>query len=118
MCRSSGSVLASSWRWWSYPHHKVGISDATSEEMGEGSHVIALLPEQEGLKELGGTMRLGDYTADIKNGTLAMKLLGRSMITERHRHRYEVDPRYLPDLERVGIVFQQQSERMEVLELP
>jgi CTP synthase len=49
-----------------FARHKVGISDATSEEMGEGSHVIALLPEQEGLKELGGTMRLGDYTADIK----------------------------------------------------
>jgi CTP synthase len=102
-----------------FARHKVGISDATSEEMGEGSHVIALLPEQEGLKELGGTMRLGDYTADIKNGTLAMKLFGQSMITERHRHRYEVNPRYIPDLERVGMVFSATNRnRMEVLELP
>ena len=54
--------------------------------------MIALLPEQEGLNELGGTMRLGDYTADIREGTLANRLYGQKQIVERHRHRYEVNP--------------------------
>jgi CTP synthase len=101
-----------------FARHKVGIADATSEEMGDGSHVIALLPEQEGLKELGGTMRLGNYTADIRDGTLAMKLFGQAVITERHRHRYEVNPRYIKDLEKAGLIFSATNKnRMECLEL-
>ena len=75
-----------------YARNKAGIADATSEEFGEGTHVIALLPEQEGVNELGGTMRLGDYTADIREGTLANRLYGQKQIVERHRHRYEVNP--------------------------
>ena len=101
-----------------FARHKVGIADATSEEMGDGSHVIALLPEQEGLKEMGGTMRLGNYTADIRDGTLAMKLFGQAVITERHRHRYEVNPRYIKDLEKAGLIFSATNKnRMECLEL-
>ena len=76
-----------------YARNKLGITDATSEEFGEGTHVIALLPEQEGLHELGGTMRLGNYTADLQDGTRAMNLYKEKQIVERHRHRYEVNPR-------------------------
>jgi CTP synthase len=102
-----------------YARNKAGISDATSEEMGEGTHVIALLPEQEGLTELGGTMRLGNYIADMRQGTLAMNLYGETPITERHRHRYEVNPRYIKDLEHAGLVFSATNRnRMECLELP
>jgi CTP synthase len=102
-----------------YARHKAGVTDATSQEFGDGSHVIALLPEQEGLNELGGTMRLGNYTADIREGTLAFKLYGERQITERHRHRYEVNPRYIKDLEKAGLVFSATNKnRMECLELP
>ncbi len=86
--------------------------------MGEGTHVIALLPEQEGLTELGGTMRLGDYPAEIREGTLAMKLYGRKTITERHRHRYEVNPRFISRLGDAGLVFSaKNNNRMECAEL-
>ena len=102
-----------------YARNVLGISDATSEEMGEGTHVIALLPEQEGLTELGGTMRLGDYPAEIKEGTLAMKLYGRKSITERHRHRYEVNPRFISRLGDAGLVFSaKNNNRMECAEIP
>jgi CTP synthase len=101
-----------------FARHKLNIADATSEEFGEGSHVIALLPEQEGLNELGGTMRLGDYIADIQEGTRAMNLYGQREITERHRHRYEVNPRYIRDLEKAGLIFSATNKnRMECLEL-
>jgi CTP synthase len=96
----------------------IGIADATSEEFGEGSHVIALLPEQEGLRELGGTMRLGDYTADIREGTIAMNLYAQKQIVERHRHRYEVNPDYIKELEKKGLIFSATNKnRMECLEL-
>jgi len=102
-----------------FARHKCGINDATSEEFGEGSHVIALLPEQESVTELGGTMRLGDYTSDIKDSTLAMKLYGQKQVVERHRHRYEVNPHYIGKLEKEGLVFSAiNKNRMECLELP
>jgi CTP synthase len=64
-------------------------------------------------------MRLGNYTADIREGTLAFKLYGEQHITERHRHRYEVNPRYIKDLEKAGLVFSATNKnRMECLELP
>jgi CTP synthase len=102
-----------------FARNRCGIADATSEEFGEGSHVIALLPEQESVTELGGTMRLGDYTSDIRDGTLAMKLYGQKQIIERHRHRYEVNPKYIQKLEKEGLVFSATNRnRMECLELP
>ena len=102
-----------------YARNKAGIADATSEEFGEGTHVIALLPEQEGLNELGGTMRLGNYTVDIREGTLANRLYGQKQIVERHRHRFEVNPQYLSTLEKAGLVFSATNKnRMECLELP
>jgi len=102
-----------------YARNKAGIPDATSEEFGEGTHVIAILPEQAGLNELGGTMRLGNYFADIRTGTLTENLYGTSQITERHRHRYEVNPAFISRLEKAGLVFSATNKnRMECLELP
>jgi CTP synthase len=102
-----------------YARNKAGLPDATSEEFGEGTHVIAILPEQEGLNELGGTMRLGNYAADIRPGTLTAKLYGENQIVERHRHRYEVNPAYIEKLENAGLVFSAVNRnRMECLELP
>ena len=82
------------------------------------------MPEQKKLMEAGnygGTMRLGAYPALLKKGTLAQKLYGKAEIQERHRHRYEVNPEYIAQLEAHGLVFSGQSPDgvlMEIAELP
>ncbi len=102
-----------------YSRNVLGWKDATSAEMGAGTHVIAILPEQHAITDLGGTMRLGNYRIEVKGGTVAEQLYGGRAIVERHRHRYEVDPRYIPSLEGAGLVFSGVCEgRMEICELP
>ncbi len=97
----------------------IGWKDACSSECGEGKHVITILPEQEGVSDLGGTMRLGDCKVSIKPGTKAMELYGQSEVIERHRHRYEVEPAFIPEMEKAGIVFSgTNGNRMEIMELP
>jgi CTP synthase len=71
------------------------------------------------MDDMGGTMRLGAHVTDIEQGTLAHELYGADSCTERHRHRYEVNPEYIGDLEAAGMVFSGTSgNRMEILELP
>jgi CTP synthase len=92
-----------------------GIEDATSSEFsGNGTNVVGIMSEwtKGDAKEyrnksgnLGGTMRLGSYDCDIKKGTLAHKIYGSTHITERHRHRYEVNINYKTALEKAGLVF-------------
>lgn len=102
-----------------YSRHVLGWHNATSAEFGEGRHVIAILPEQHGVSNLGGTMRLGNYPITIAEGTRAFALYGKSEIVERHRHRYEVDPESIKPLEKAGLVFSGQwNNRMEILEIP
>lgn len=101
-----------------YTRSVVGIEDATSEEMGPGSHVIAILPEQEDVVDLGGTMRLGDCTVNLKEGTQIFDLYGSREVVERHRHRYEVNPEFIGRLEEAGLVFSGTcGNRMEVCEI-
>ena len=86
--------------------------------------VIDILPEQKKLmeeKKYGGTMRLGAYPAVLKKGTIAQEAYGKTNISERHRHRYEVNPVFIKRLESKGMVFSGQSpdrRLMEVMELP
>ena len=102
-----------------YARTVLGWKDATSAEIGEGRHVIAILPEQQGLSDLGGTMRLGNYPVTIRENTRAMQLYGKREIIERHRHRYEVNPVFIPDLEKAGLVFSGSwNNRMEICEVP
>jgi len=102
-----------------YARHVVGYKDATSEEMGEGTHVIAILPEQEGVSDLGGTMRLGDCKVTLSPESRLAKLYGKTEIVERHRHRYEVNPAYIDEIESKGLKFVgRNGRRMEALELP
>ncbi|MFB6147796.1 MAG: gamma-glutamyl-gamma-aminobutyrate hydrolase family protein, partial [Candidatus Nanohaloarchaea archaeon] len=77
--------------------------DAASQEWGDEHDdlVVAELPEQKEVDEMGGTMRLGSYEADIE-GQVA-EIYGSDTATERHRHRYEVDPRYHGQLEENGL---------------
>ncbi len=83
-----------------------GFVGANSEEVDpETPHpVIHLLPEQQGVEDKGATMRLGVYPCRVKAGTLAARLYGDELIYERHRHRYEVNNSYRPDLERNGLI--------------
>ena len=81
--------------------------------------VIDILPEQYEVEEMGGTMRLGAHETDIVPGTLAHEIYGSDTCTERHRHRYEVNPRYIQAFEDAGLVFSGTAgNRMEILELP
>ena len=81
--------------------------------------VIDLLPEQREIKDLGGTMRLGDQEIDIEKNSLAYELYTKDKIRERHRHRYEVNPDYIEVFEENGVKFSgKNGERMEILEIP
>lgn len=83
-----------------------GLNMANSEEVDpESPHpVIHLLPEQQGVKDKGATMRLGVYPCRVMDGTLASKLYQDELVYERHRHRFEVNNSYRPHLERGGLV--------------
>jgi CTP synthase len=99
-----------------------GLADANSTEFDEDTPhpVIDILPEQYEVEDMGGTMRLGAHETDIEPGTLAADLYGGAdSCTERHRHRYEVNPEYIDRLEDGGMVFSgTAANRMEILELP
>ena len=71
----------------------LGMADANSTEFDPGTAhpVIDLMPEQQGVTDLGGTMRLGAWPCVLKPDTLAARLYGTEQISERHRHRYEVN---------------------------
>ncbi|WGI17568.1 CTP synthase (glutamine hydrolyzing) [Methanonatronarchaeum sp. AMET-Sl] len=83
--------------------------------------VIDILPEQKNIESMGGTMRLGNQTTIIEKQTLAHQIYQRTKIIERHRHRYEVNPEYIPQLEKHGMKFSGKEEKtglIEILEIP
>jgi len=65
--------------------------------------VVDIMAEQKGVKDKGGTMRLGAYPCRLKPGSLASKIYGTALISERHRHRYEFNPRYIKAYEKKGM---------------
>ena len=83
-----------------------GLSDANSTELAEKtkSPVISLMLEQRGIKQMGGTMRLGGYKCVLKDGTKAQAAYDEKEITERHRHRYEFNNAFREILENSGLV--------------
>ncbi|WP_229124439.1 CTP synthase [Halapricum desulfuricans] len=98
----------------------LGYEEAHSAEMDEETPdpVIDILPEQEHTEDMGGTMRLGAHQTDITPGTLAEDLYESTVCTERHRHRYEVNPEYFEDFAETSVVFSGRAgRRMEILEL-
>ncbi len=90
-----------------YARHVAGLEGAHTTEVDPNTPhpVIDLLPEQRRIDRLGGTMRLGASEVRIVEGTLAHKLYGATLVMERHRHRYEVNPDYFERLEAAGLVF-------------
>ncbi|HSE56812.1 MAG TPA: CTP synthase [Candidatus Paceibacterota bacterium] len=109
-----------------YARHMAGIKGATTREINPKSTecVIDVMDSQrEKLKKehYGGSMRLGSYEALIKPKTLARELYNDATISERHRHRFEVNPEFIPALEKAGLVFSGTSPDgtlMEIAELP
>lgn len=83
--------------------------------------VIDLIPEQKGISEKGGTMRLGAYPCKIKKNTLLFQAYGEEEVNERHRHRYELNNDFRKKLGEEGMVFSglyQAADLVEVVELP
>ena len=100
-----------------------GLEGANSSEFDPATPhpVIDLLPEQEGVVDMGGTMRLGSYPCDLEPGTLAERAYETRHIDERHRHRYEVNPAYHGVLQRHGMALSGMSpdrRLVEIVELP
>ncbi len=93
--------------------------DAASIELyPETTHpVIALMPDQEGVTDIGGTLRLGSYPCVLKEGTLASRLYGKKEIAERHRHRYEVNNDYRDDLTGAGMTLSGMSPDGRIVEM-
>jgi len=79
-----------------WARHQAGLAGATSTELDPATPhpVIALLPEQQDVVDLGGTMRLGVYPCRLTPGTLGQRLYGKEVVYERHRHRYEFNNAY------------------------
>ncbi|MFP4499506.1 MAG: CTP synthase [Candidatus Hydrogenedentota bacterium] len=84
--------------------HVLGLDGATSTEFEpEAQHpVISLLTEQRGVRDMGGTMRLGAYRCNLTPDTIARAAYGQATIFERHRHRYEFNNAYLDELVNAG----------------
>jgi CTP synthase len=89
-----------------YARNVEGLADANSTEMNEQtSHpVVNLMEEQKTITDKGGTMRLGAWKCDLKQGSLAYKIYGKEAISERHRHRYEYNSNYVAQLQNAGLI--------------
>lgn len=90
---------------------KAGVEGATSAELDDNSdkQVIYLMPDQAGKQATGGTMRLGNYDANLLDGSVVAGLYQASEVTERHRHRYEVNRQYEEDIQKGGLVISGES---------
>lgn len=109
-----------------YAKNVAKLGDVSTEEINpKAAHlVVGIMAEQRekiAKKEMGGTMRLGQYEAVLKKGSQAQKAYKASSIIERHRHRYEVNNEYVAQLEKAGLTFSGTSPDgalMEIVELP
>lgn len=109
-----------------FARHVLGWKDANTTEINpKTSHpVIHILPEQEEKlkhKDYGGSMRLGEYPCKLKKDSVAAKAYGTQKILERHRHRYELNNEYRPELEKAGLLVSgtyTQKDLAEIVELP
>jgi CTP synthase len=107
-----------------FARNACGLRDADSTEFNEQTPfpIIFKLRDLVGVDEMGGTMRLGDWKCDLKEGSLVSEVYsGTEEIGERHRHRYEFNPEYRPVLEKEGMVFSGVSpdgKFVEMVELP
>ncbi len=97
---------------------KAGLEDANSTEFNpETSHdVVYIMEGQQGKESTGGTLRLGDYTAALKEGSKVAKAYEATEVVERHRHRYEVNQKFKAEIEKGGLVISGTSPDGELVE--
>ena len=102
-----------------FARNVVGFSDAHSAEINPSTThpVIHLMPEQDGIEDIGGTLRLGSYPCILKENTKAALTYGSSEISERHRHRYEVNNYYSDDLKKNGMIISGTSPDGRIVEM-
>ncbi|MFH1762143.1 MAG: CTP synthase (glutamine hydrolyzing), partial [bacterium] len=105
-----------------FARNECGIKDATAREAmqetgAKGVPVIDLLPEQKKIKLKGGTMRLGGQDVLILKGSLANKFYKSQRIRERFRHRYEVNPNYISQMTRKGLVFSGRAPNRRIMQI-
>ena len=101
-----------------FARNQVDIRDAISQEFSDkGSPVIHYMEGQSDTCDKGGTMRLGAYPCHLKKGSLAAKIYGTSEISERHRHRLEVNNTFLPQLEENGLVASGINPQLNLVEI-
>ena len=88
-----------------FARNVLGYKGATSTEFEKDTSypIISLMEEQKGLKDMGGTMRLGAYPCILKDDSLAARVYGRTQIAERHRHRYEFNNAFREEFEKAGM---------------
>jgi len=109
-----------------FARNVLGLKDANTAEINPEAEdvVIDIMPDQKKKleeKDYGGSMRLGGYPAVLKEDSIAGEAYGVSEVMERHRHRYEVNPKYIESIEKEGLVFSGKSpdgKLMEIVELP
>ncbi len=105
-----------------YARNVMGWEDATSAEFEiESEHIVVdLLPEQIGVTDMGSTMRLGAHDVLVADDTMAHDIYGSTTISERHRHRFEINPEFIEPLQESALTFSGRDTegiRMELLEL-
>lgn len=105
-----------------FSRNVLGLKDASSTEVNEKTKypVIDLMEEQKKITTKGGTMRLGAYPCALKKGSLAYQTYGKAKISERHRHRYEFNNKFLEKMEKEGLIasgINPDTNLVEVVEL-
>ena len=102
-----------------FARNVIGYNDANSIELDPStSHpVIALMPDQNGVEDIGGTLRLGSYPCELDKTSLAYKLYGEEIIHERHRHRYEVNNDFRTVLTEHGMKLSGHSPDGRIIEM-
>jgi CTP synthase len=109
-----------------FARHVANLPKAHSAEFGaesadDASSVVDLMAEQEGVDDMGGTMRLGAYPCHLQSGSKTAKAYDADVVMERHRHRYEINNHYLDVLTQAGLVISGTSpdrSLVEIVELP
>lgn len=106
-----------------FARNVLGFEDAASAEVNPSTHhpVVSLMEDQKSTTIKGGTMRLGAYDCQLKKASLAYKIYGKELISERHRHRYEFNDKYREEMEKAGLMAtgcNPETGLVEIVEIP
>lgn len=101
-----------------YARNVLGLKDANTAEIDQNAkeNVIDLMAEQKNVTDMGATMRLGAYPAKLKPDSKIAEIYGSTEISERHRHRYEVNNKFVPMLEEKGLVMSGKNVDLDLVE--